>query len=164
MEKNLAHDIELYPPETFKILLEHEVNRSRRYRNPLTLIHIAIEAEPNEPATQHSAEVFAINALNLQLRETDIPCKRDDEFIILIPSTDEQGGRMLCQRLESLFTVQPQTYDRVSFKMIVYIGMASSPGDSSLAGNTLRQQASTAMQHARANRLSNAVTFSEITS
>jgi hypothetical protein len=163
MAGNLTHEIELYPPETFKILLEHEVNRSRRYRNPLTLIHLAIEAEPNEPSTQHSAEVFAINALNLQLRETDIPCKRDDEFIILIPSTDEQGGRMVCQRLESLFNVQPQTYDRVSFNMAVFIGMASSPGDSSLSGNTLRQQASTAMQHARVNRLSNAVLFSEIT-
>ena len=163
MAGNLAHEIELYPPETFKILLEHEVNRSRRYRNPLTLIHIAIEAEPNEPTTQHSAEVFAINALNLQLRETDIPCKRDDEFIILFPATDEEGGRVVCQRLESMFNVQPQTYDRVSFKMAVFIGMASSPGDAALSGNTLRQQASTAMQHARAKGLSNAVLFSEIT-
>ena len=163
MAGNLTHEFELYTPETFKILLEHEVNKSRRYRNPLTLIHLSIEAEPNEPTTQHSAEVFAINALNLQLRQTDIPCKRDDEFIILIPSTDEQGGRIVCQRLESMFNVQPQTHDRVSFKMATFIGMASSPGDSSLSGNQLRQQASTAMQHARANRLSTAVLFSEIT-
>ncbi|HZJ22920.1 MAG TPA: diguanylate cyclase [Anaerolineales bacterium] len=163
MAGNLTHEFELYPPETFRILLEHEVNRSRRYRNPLTLIHFAIEAEPNEPTTQHSAEVFAINVLNLQLRQTDIPCKREDEFIILIPSTDEEGGRMVCQRLENMFNVQPQTYDRVSFKMSVFIGMASSPGDSSLSSNKLRQQASTAMQRARANRASNTVLFSEIT-
>jgi len=164
MAGNLTREFELYPPDTFKILLEHEVNRSRRYGNPLTLIHLAIEAEPNEPTTQHSAEVFAINALELQLRATDIPCKRDDEFIILIPSTDEQGGRMVCQRLQNMFNVQSQTYDRVSFKMAAFIGMASSPGDSSLSSNKLRQQASTAMQHARSNRFSNTVLFSEITS
>ena len=163
MAGNLAHEIELYPPETFKILLEHEVNKSRRYGNPLTLIHLAIEAEPNEPTTQHSAEVFAINALNLQLRETDIPCKREDEFIVLIPSTDEEGGRMVCQRLENIFNVQPQTYDRVSFKMAVFIGMACNLGDSSLSSNKLRQQASTAMQRARASRTSSTVLFSEIT-
>lgn len=163
MENTLTHEIELYSPETFKTLLDHEVNRSRRYRNPLTLIHLAIETDSERPEVQHSAEVFAINALNLQLRETDIPCKRDDEFIILIPSTDEQGGRMVCERLESLFNIEPQTYDRVSFIMAVFIGMASSPGDSSLSSNGLRQQASTAMQHARSHRLSKAVLFSEIT-
>jgi len=163
MESTLIHEIELYPPEDFKILLDHEVNRSRRYRSPLTLIHLAIEAEPNQPSTQHGAEVFAINALNLQLRNTDIPCKRDDEFIILISSTDEQGGRVVCERLESLFNIQPQTYDRVSFRMAVFIGMASNPGDPSLSSNKLRQQASTAMQYARAHRLSKAVLFSEIT-
>ena len=162
MENTLTHEIELYSPESFKTLLDHEVNRSRRYKTPLTIIHLAIGTDPDRPEVQHSAEVFAINALNLQLRDTDIPCKRDDEFIILIPSTDEQGGRIVCQRLESLFNVQRQTYDRVSFKMAVFIGMASKPGDS-LSSNELRQQASTAMQHARTHHLSKAVLFSEIT-
>ena len=161
MENNLTHEIQLYTPETFKILLDHEIHRSRRYKHPLTLIHIAVEADPNNPQTQHSAEVFTTNILNLNLRETDIPCKRDDEFIVLIPSTDEQGGRIVCQRLESLFNVERQTYDRVSFKMAVFIGMASNPGDS-LSSNELRQQASTAMQHARTHQLSKAVLFSEI--
>jgi len=162
MENILAHEIELYSPESFKTLLNHEVNRSRRYKTPLTLIHLAIETDPDRPEVQHSAEVFAINALNLQLRDTDIPCKREDEFIILIPSTDEQGGRMVCERLESMFNAQPQTYDRVSFKMAVFIGMASNPGDSSLSANKLRQQASAAMQKARSQRLSKTVLFSEI--
>jgi len=41
MEEPLAHDIELYPPESFNILLDHEVNRSRRYGHPLTILHLA---------------------------------------------------------------------------------------------------------------------------
>ena len=42
MENRLVHEIELYSFESFKTLLDHEVNRSRRYKNPLTLIHLAI--------------------------------------------------------------------------------------------------------------------------
>ena len=162
MEKNLTHDIELYPFESFKTLLDHEVNRSRRYRNPLTLIHLAIETDSDNPQTQHGAEVFAINLLNLQLRETDIPCKRDNEFIILMPSTDEQGGRIVCKRLQSLFNVQHQTYDRVSFKMAVFIGMAILPGDSSLRASVILHQASKALMQARSQQLSNIVVFSDI--
>ena len=103
MEDALTHEIELYPLESFKTLLDHELNRSRRYKQPISLIQIAVEVEPNTPQTQHSAEVFAINILNLQLRETDIPCKTGSEFIVLMPSTDQQGGRMACERLEKLF-------------------------------------------------------------
>src|SRR5262245_10547338 len=105
MEDALTHEIELYPLESFKTILEHELHRSRRYKQPVTLIHIGVEADPNTPQTQHSAEVFAINVLNLQLRETDIPCKTGSEFIVLMPSTDQQGGRIACERLEKLFRV-----------------------------------------------------------
>ena len=75
MENALDHDIELYPPESFKILMDHEVNRSRRYQNPLTLLHLAFETNPTDAQTQHSAEIFTINVLNLRLRDTDIPCQ-----------------------------------------------------------------------------------------
>jgi len=163
MEDVLVHDIELYPLESFKILLEHEANRSRRYKHPLTLIHVAVEAEPNTPQTQHSAEVFAINALNLQLRDTDIPCKMGSEFLVLMPSTDQQGGRIVCERLEKLFKVTQQTYDRVSFQLSAFIGMTSADGTAPLHSSKLIEEASAAMQHARVNRSQNAVLFSEIT-
>ena len=161
MENSLVHDIELYPPESFNILLDHEVNRSRRYGNPLTLLRVAFEADPADLQTQHSAEVFTINVLNLRLRDTDIPCKKGDEFLVLMPSTDEQGGRIACERLEKLFKVEPQTYDRVSFRLFAFIGMATLPGDRSISSNKLMQNALQALQHARSNRLTNAVIFSE---
>ena len=162
MEDTLTHEIELYPLESFKILLEHEVHRARRYKEPLTLIHLAVEADPLNPQTQHSAEVFAINVLNLHLRETDIPCREGNEFLTLIPSTDEQGGRIICDRLAKLFTVEPQTYDRVSFKLMAFVGMASLPGDRTTSSHKLMQNASQALQHARENRLKEAVIFSDL--
>lgn len=162
MENPLEHDIELYPPESFKTLLDHEVNRSRRYGEPLTLLDLTLEANPTDPQTLHNAEVFTINVLNLRLRDTDIPCKKDNEFLILMPSTDEQGGRIACERLEKLFHIEPQTYDRVSFTLSAFIGMATLLGDRSISSQELIQNASQALRYARENRLANAVMFSEI--
>jgi hypothetical protein len=162
MEDLFDQNIELYPPESFNILLDHEVNRSRRYGDPLTLLDLTFETNPEDSQTQHSAEVFTINVLNLRLRDTDIPCKKGNEFLVLMPSTDEQGGRMACQRLEKLFNIEPQTYDRVSFEMSAFIGMATLPGDDSISSNQLIQNALQASQFARENRLKNTVIFSEM--
>jgi predicted signal transduction protein with EAL and GGDEF domain len=162
MEPSFEHDIALYPPESFKTLLDHEVKRSRRYGDPLTLLHLTFETEPVNPQTRHSAEVFTINVLNLRLRETDIPCMQENEFLVLMPSTDEQGGRLACGRLEKLFHTEHQTFDRVSFELTTYMGMATLPGDSSISSKELLQNASEALQHARANRSANAIIFSEI--
>jgi len=160
MENKLEHDIELYSAENFKTLLDHEVKRSRRYRSPLMIAYLAVEAD--RPDAQHSAEIFAINTLNLQLRETDIPCKKGSEFIIMMPATDEKGGRVVCERLQNLFNIQHQTYDRVSFSMAVFIGMAFLPRDIILLSNKFLEQAFTAMQVARAQRTSNPIIYTEL--
>jgi predicted signal transduction protein with EAL and GGDEF domain len=162
METSLDHDIELYPLESFKTLLDHEVNRSRRYGDPLTLLHLTFEMDPDNLETHHSAEVFAINILNLRLRETDIPCKKENEFLVLMPSTDEQGGRMACERLEKLLHIKREEYDRVSFQLSAFIGMATLHGDRSISSKTLLENASQALQYARANRLTSTVVFSEM--
>jgi hypothetical protein len=162
MEELFDQNIELYPPESFNILLDHEVNRSRRYGDPLTLLDLTFETNPDDAQTLHSAEVFTINVLNLRLRDTDIPCKKGNEFLVLMPSTDEQGGRIACQRLEKLINIEPQSYDRVSFEMSAFIGMATLPGDDSISSNQLIQNALQASQYARENRLKNTVIFSDM--
>lgn len=163
MENSHAHDIELYPLESFKILLDHEVNRSRRYGQPLTLLHLAFETKPADPSTSYSAEIFIINILNLHLRDTDIPCKADGEFLVLMPATDEQGGRTACERLEKLFNTETQASDKVSFGLSIFIGMATLPGDRSISSKKLMHSTALALQHARMHRLKHGVIFSEIT-
>jgi len=162
MQDYLTHEIELYPPESFQTLLDHEVARSRRYQHPITLIRISVSAEPQTPQTQHSAEVFAINALNLEVRETDIPCKMGNEFLLLMPFTGELGGRIVFERLEKLFKVEHQTYDRVSFHVSTFIGMTLATGDSPTSSKKLMDQAAEALQFAKAHKSPNAVLFSEI--
>lgn len=162
MDNELVHEFELFPFDEFKVLLEHEVNRSRRYKEPLTLMHLAVETNSSPPDTQHGVEVFAINALNVHLRAIDIPCRKGNEFLALMPSTDEQGGRIVCQRLEKLFQAEAQVYNKVSFKLSAFIGIATLPGDRSISSNRLMQNAAQALEHARKKKLINTVIFSEM--
>lgn len=162
MDISLIHEIELYPPETFNTLLEHEVHRSRRSGEPLTLIHLAVETDTSGEHAQYGAEVFAINALNVHLRETDIPSKKGNEFLALMPATDEKGGLIVCDRLAKLFHTEAQIYDKVSFKLYIFMGMVTLPGDRSLTSNQLLENASRALQHARENRITKTVLFSEM--
>lgn len=161
MDNMTVHKIELYPPEVFKTLLKHEVNKSRRYGDSLTLIHLALETDPTTTQAQHSAEVFAINVLDVHLRETDIPCKQDNEFLILMPSTSAPGARTACERLRKLLHVEHQTYDKVSFELSAYIGMETMPTDHLMSSDELEEHASKALQYARINQLTSVVVFSE---
>lgn len=161
MANTTVHEIELYPPDVFKTLLKHEVNKSRRYGDSLTLIHMAVETEPATTQAQHSAEVFAINALNIYLRETDIPCKRENEFMILMPSTSAPGARTACERLRKLMTIEQQAYDKISFQLNAFIGMATVPVDHMMSSEELEGNAAKALEHARTNHLMSVVVFSE---
>ena len=162
MENMQEHEIELYPPETFRTLLEHEVNKSHRYGDSLSLIDLVVETDPSNAQALHSAEVFTINMLNLHLRNTDIPCKKGSEFLILMPASSIQGARTACERLTKLMNIEPQSYDKVSFKLFVFIGLAALPYDRSVSSDGLLQQAAQALQHARAKRLKSVVSFPEI--
>lgn len=162
MKDVFTHEIELYSLESFQTLLDHEVHRSRRYKTPLTLIHLALETDPDRPEIQHSAEMFAINILDVQLRDTDIPCRKGNEFLVLMPATDETGGRVVCERLAKLLNVPHQTYDRVSFNLTIFVGMSSLPGGSALTSSDLMQQAAKAMQHAHDHQITTAVVYSDV--
>ena len=162
MENTQVHEIELYPPETFKTLLDHEVNRSHRYGDSLSLIDLAVETDPSNAQALHSAEVFTINVLNLHLRNTDIPCKKGNEFLILMPASGMQGARTACERLTKIMSMETQSYDRVSFKLLVFIGLASLPYDRSVSSDGLIEHAAQALQHARAKRFTSVVSFSDI--
>jgi predicted signal transduction protein with EAL and GGDEF domain len=163
MENSLVHEIELYPPESFKTLLDHEVNRSHRYGDSLTLVDMVVETEPASEQAQHSAEVFMINALNIRLRSTDIPCKKGNEFLVLMPVTATPGARTACERLKKIINMEPQAYDRVSFKLAVFIGIASLPyNDRTISSDNLMEFASQALRHAQTNQLTKVISYSEL--
>ena len=163
MENAVVHKIDLYPPEEFKTILEHEVSRSHRYGDSLTLIDMMVEADPTGPENQREAEVSAINALNLHLRNADVACRKGNEFLILMPATGTPGARTACERIRKLMTVKHERNGKPSFELAIYVGMATLPNeDQSVSSTTLAQNASQALAHSRTNRRTNAVNFTEM--
>jgi diguanylate cyclase (GGDEF)-like protein len=162
MKDNITHEVELYLLEVFNTLLEHEVRKSRRYKYPLSLVCIALEAEPGTPQTQHAAELVAINALDVELRDTDIPCRNGNEFLILLPSTDEEGAQNACERLKRSLNTSGKTNTGAAFRVSAFIGLASIGDDLIVSSKKLLENARSAMNHAHANRSLTTVLFSSM--
>jgi hypothetical protein len=158
MQNPPASKIELFPPDMFKMMLDHEVNKSRRYGDSLTLVDLLIEADPATPETQHDAEMFTIGVLNIQLRNTDIPCKRGNEFIILMPSTSVPGARTACERIKKQMA---QNKNDPAFTLSTFIGMAALPIDHAVSSDELSRNASQALHYVRINHRTDVVEFSE---
>ncbi len=163
-KKKKKHEIELYPYETFYTLLEYETKRAKRYDDWTTLVRLAVEAETSDKnqEPQFAAEVYAINVLNVQLRDVDIPCRINNEFLVLMPCTDELGAQIVCERLETLFRMEADIYEKVSFKLNAYIGVITLPSDKSLTSKRLMDGALQALDHARDNHSTKTVVFSEL--
>lgn len=162
MEENITHEIELYLLEVFNTLVEHEVRKARRYKYPLSMICIGVQAEPDTPQTLHAAEMLAINALDAELRDTDIPCRNGHEFFVLLPSTDEKGAYHACERLEMSLNTSDQTNDGAAFQMSAFIGLTSMGDELTVSSKLLLENARSAMNHARTNRSLTTVLFSSL--
>jgi hypothetical protein len=152
-----SHDNDLYHPDMFKSLLAHEVNNSRRYGDSLTLVNLFVETDPAHPETQKDVELLIINRLRLDLRETDVPCKQDNEFLILLPSRGAPGARTACERLKNKITAEAG----VALNLSLFIGMTSMHAHDSITGEEFLQNAARALQYARAQGLTSVVAFSD---
>jgi GGDEF domain-containing protein len=128
----------------------------------MSLVHIAVQAEPDTPQTQHAAEMVTINALDVELRDTDIPCRSGREFLVLLPSTDEAGARIACERLEKLLNKADEAHAGAAFQVSAFIGLASIGDDLSLSSTGILEAACKAMEHARATRSLKTSLFSSL--
>jgi hypothetical protein len=154
-----GHEKSLNDPAMFKSLVAHEVNNSRRYGDSLTLVNLFVEADPAHPETLNDTELFIMNRLRLDLRDADVPCKQDHEFLILMPSTGAPEARTACERLKKKIAADDLG---AALHLTLFIGMASLPIRHAITGEEFAQDAARALQHARANRLTGVVAFSDI--
>lgn len=158
MQNLPGHENGLYHPDVFKSLLAHQVNISRRYGDSLTLVDLFVEIDPAHPETWNEAEFIVMNRLRLDLREADISCKQDHEFLILLPSTSTPKARTACERLKKNISAE----EGAALHLSLFIGMASMPAHNSITSEEFLQNAERALQYARAHGLTSVVAFSEV--
>ncbi len=89
----------------FRGRLEDELKRARRYRTPLTAVMADMDyLKPINDELGHAAGDRAIAAvatvIRAELRETDFGARYGgDEFVILLPHTSADEGRVLAERI-----------------------------------------------------------------
>jgi hypothetical protein len=161
--RQLASETGLYAYEVFEVLLNYEISRTKRYPSPLTLIHLALATEHQPPEFKKQAQEAMTNLLNRTLRVSDVPTHYNDDFLILLPATDDEGGRAVAERsLGHYRTTQSLSTGRLSAKRNAYLGITTENGSAILSAQQLMAQAAVAMNEARLRKSYTYVAFADI--
>jgi GGDEF domain-containing protein len=163
--RQLASETGLYSFDVFEVLLNYEIARVKRYPSPLTLIHLALATENQAPEFKKQAHEAMTNLLNRTLRVSDVPTHYNDEFLVLLPATDDVGGRCVAERVLGHYrTTQSLATGRLSSKRNAYLGITTENGSSILSSNTLLAEAAVAMNEARLRKSYTYISFTDISS
>jgi len=162
MKRLLSSGDELYSDDVFWVLLDYEVTRSQRYPGALTLLHIETTPSASDTSLIRAATSIFNSALNSHLRSADISTGNGKTYRILLPTTDEQGGRAVCERLLSIFRQRFESKEGEAIIFSINIGMASHPGGATLSREELLDQAEKALRKAQLKGLNTYIASSDL--
>lgn len=141
---------EIYDESVFKLLLDYEVARSRRYASPLSLLRIGLALSNPVSEETVNAPIALAQILNSRLRRADIPARIGDEFVVLLPNTNEINARTVCERLLRITVGTQRLNSGATTRVTICIGLASHSGGPTLSGERLMYEAEAALKQARA--------------
>ncbi len=162
-DARLDPDTGLYTRHVFGMLFNHEIVRTHRYPSPLVLLRISTRYEkPGQEDRPEDTTTSVARTLFHSIRQVDVPAQFGDDFLVLLPGTDEKGGatvgKRLLQRLHSDFP----TPSGENLPTSIYIGMAVHTGGPDASAETILTQASEALEEARHRGKNTLVNFREI--
>lgn len=114
-----------------------EINRAKRYNNPLSLAIFDIDFFKKFNDTYgHRAGDFVLSALaqfvKKQLRSQDIVCRYGgEEFVVIMPMTKGYDAAMVLSRLRSDLQNRYfySEFDNRDFNILISVGVAEFPSD-----------------------------------
>lgn len=120
--------------------LEEEVQRSRRYRHPVSLLILDADGfkEINDrwghPVGNQVLRHFSLRILSSHLRSPDIAARYGgDEFALILPETDKEGGFNVARRILEATQVPLPLEGFAPVMFPVSIGVATLPDDAETA-------------------------------
>jgi len=152
----------LYGDDVFWVLFDYEVTRSQRYPNALTLIQIEMSPGSSDPEIIHAAASIFSSTLSSYLRAADICTGDGQNYRILLPTTDENGGRVVCDRLLSVFGNRLEINDGNTLAFSLNIGMAALPGGAILSKEELLDQVEKALHQSKLNGSNTYAAYSDL--
>jgi GGDEF domain-containing protein len=166
VEERLDPTTGLYTRHFFGMLFNHEITRTHRYPSPLVLLRIATRYDaPPDDDKRRNAKTDMARMLFHNLRQVDVTAQFGDDYLVLLPATDEKGGATVGNRLlQRLQCENPtQSGETETFSMAIHIGMAAHSGGPDASAETILVQASEALEEARQRGTNTLVSFREIT-
>jgi len=140
-----------YQFEFFKKIVGIELQRSKRYDFPLSLMLVAYDRSDEITGSPHERELFADLAriIRLGVRDIDIPITFSEETVlVMMPHTDLDGSHVVADRIREQAAALPDTYGAVE-ETTVSIGVVCSDGAPRLEFGALMQQVSRALREAK---------------
>jgi len=148
MDERINQTTGLYNEMLFEVLFNHEVARAKRYPSPLTLLRLGVHLDERNDEILETAILSVAHIINSSLRQVDIPAHCAENFWVLLPATDEDGGIIVGKRLIQRLITEQITRSNQRFWMGLCIGLSSHPGGSTLTAGELMVQASHALEEA----------------
>jgi diguanylate cyclase (GGDEF)-like protein len=153
----------LYTRHIFGMLFNHEIVRTHRYPSPLVLLRIAMNYEtPPEDKESDRASPCVARMLFSNLRQVDVPAQFGEDYLVLLPATDETGGTVVGNRLMQRLQSDNLNQTGYSCPSAIHIGMAAHSGGPTASAETILVQASEALEEACQRGLNAMVNYREI--
>lgn len=162
MKKTLSRGDEFYNEDVFWVLFDYEVTRSQRYPEWMTLLHIEVTPNAGDHILSQEATSVFCAALNSHLRSADIPAGSKNSYYILLPTTDENGGRAVCERVLSVFRNRFNLKDGSSITFALNVGMASHTGGPTLTREGLLDYADKALKGSKAKGMNTFMVYTDL--
>lgn len=158
----------LFNRRYFFELTQQELNRSRRYNRPLSVIMLDIDhfKEVNDRFGHLVGDrviVEVARRIQKALRRVDQACRYGgEEFAVLLPETTLTQAEMVATRLWQLVTRQPTVSGELKLKITVSVGVATYHQDGVIAVDTLLDRADKAMYYAKQNGRNRVVIYNQL--
>jgi diguanylate cyclase (GGDEF)-like protein len=163
VDARLDPDTGLYTKHFFGMLFNHEITRTHRYPCPLVLLRIATRYNtPPDVKKAENATTNVARTLFHSVRQVDVSAQFGDDYLVLLPATDEKGGTIVGNRLLKRLQSDYPSQTGESLPVAIYIGMATHSGGPDASAETILIQASEALEEARQRGNNALVNFREI--
>ena len=141
-----------FTPSVFSILLNHEISRTARYPSPISLaiLSVCLPALLTEDVRE-AADLLFLRILRTKLRQTDIISKYDENYVVLLTSTDQTGAHIAIRRVLEQLNTTIVTKHNQTVNLGVCASLASQPIGSTTTAENLLDRASQSHQAARAS-------------
>ena len=149
MDKKLSVIGDIYSEEVFKVIMDYEIARAKRYPTPMSLLCLEIIPQAkNQETLQAGSNLFA-SAIKQYMRSADIPCVNGKVFKILLPSTNQENLNATCERMLTLFSKAFETEGGETITFSLYVGGTAQEGGETLSRDQLLDKSQSALNQSK---------------